>query len=50
VIELSQQAIKILFDQNRDFSDRSTIKCRIPNSYFTYGEQGISLNVFVYIR
>ncbi len=43
VIQLSDQAIKILFDQNADFSNRSTIKCKIPNSYFTYDQQGTSL-------
>ena len=41
VIELSHQALKILFDQNKNFSNRSAIQCRIPNSYFTYDEQGI---------
>ncbi len=42
VIQLTDQAIQILFHQNTDFSNRSTIKCKIPNSYFTYDQQGIS--------
>ncbi len=41
VIQLCHQAIELLFDQNTDFSNRLTIKCKIPNSYFTYGQQGI---------
>ena len=41
VIQLSHQAIRILFDQNSDFSNLSTIQCQIPNSYFTYDQQGI---------
>ncbi|CAF1165406.1 unnamed protein product [Rotaria sordida] len=39
VIELCHEALKILFDQNKDFSNRSAIKCQIPNSYFKYDEQ-----------
>ncbi|CAF2731180.1 unnamed protein product, partial [Rotaria sp. Silwood2] len=39
VIELCHEALRILFDQNTDFSNRSAIKCQIPNSYFTYDQQ-----------
>ena len=42
VIPLCDQAIKILFDQNTDFSERATIQCQIPNSYFTSNQQGMS--------
>ncbi|CAF0725174.1 unnamed protein product [Adineta steineri] len=39
VTQLCHQAIDILFDQNKDFSDRLTIKSKIPNDYFTYDQQ-----------
>ncbi len=49
VIQLCDQAIKILFDQNTDFSNRSTIQCEIPNSYFIDNQQGISSNLLIVI-
>ncbi|CAF4813601.1 unnamed protein product, partial [Rotaria sp. Silwood1] len=39
VIQLCHESLRILFDQNTDFSNRSTIKCQIPNSYFIYDLQ-----------
>ncbi len=48
VIQLCDQAIKILLDQNTDFSNRSTIQCKIPDSYFTDNQQGMSsISLFV---
>ncbi|CAF1521120.1 unnamed protein product [Rotaria magnacalcarata] len=39
VTQLCHEAIRILIDQNTDFTNRSAIKCQVPNSYFTYGQQ-----------
>ncbi len=43
VVHLSHQAIRILLDQNTDFSNRSAIRYQIPSSYFTSDQQGIQL-------
>ncbi|CAF0959170.1 unnamed protein product [Rotaria sordida] len=39
VIQLCHEAISILYNQNNDFSDRSTINRTIPDSYFNYEQQ-----------
>jgi hypothetical protein len=40
VIQLCHQAITILYNQNTDFSDRSTINRTIPDSYFNSNQEG----------
>jgi hypothetical protein len=50
VTQLSRDALKILFDQNTDFSNRENIRAKIPNSYFTSNQQGISfILLYIYI-
>ncbi|CAF3413038.1 unnamed protein product, partial [Rotaria socialis] len=39
VTQLCHEAIRILIDQNTDFTNRSAIKCQVPNSYFAYDQQ-----------
>ncbi|CAF4302830.1 unnamed protein product, partial [Rotaria sp. Silwood2] len=39
VIQLCHEALIILYNQNNDFSNRSTIKRTIPDSYFNYEQQ-----------
>lgn len=40
VTKLCHEALKILFDQNTDFSNRTAINCRIPTSYYEFEQQG----------
>lgn len=40
VIRLCHEALDILYNQNEDFSVRSSINRTIPESYFNYQQQG----------
>lgn len=40
VIHLCHEAIRILYNQNTDFSNRSTINRTIPDSYFNSNQEG----------
>jgi hypothetical protein len=40
VIQLCHEAIRILYNQNTDFSDRSAINRTIPDFYFNSNQEG----------